>query len=111
MTRGHVRLSGIYGPLSCQDPRASGFQWSRGREAHIHQGMQGPVLDMETDLQMQFCKMEGSWFFTPVPVVCLPLGFQSFQAIRGQLFSMECLCPLLVCSCWSIGRDSELLTG
>lgn len=49
--------------------------------------------------------------FILIPVVCLLLGFPSFQAIHGQLFSMECLFSLLVCSCWSIGRDSELLTG
>lgn len=64
-------------------------------------------MDMETDLQVLLCKMEGRHrLYVPMSVVCLLPGFQSSQAICGQLFSMECLFPLPACSCWNIGMDS-----
>lgn len=52
------------------------------------------------------------WFSLLSPVaVSLAPGLQSSQAILGQLliFSMGYLFPLLICSCWDMGRNSELL--
>lgn len=79
--------------------------------------MKGCFVNMETHLQMLLEEWRAatdlsfgvsflSWWLPPCSLV-----FRISQAILGQLliFSMGCLFPLLKCSCWDIGRNSELL--
>ena len=74
-------------------------------------------VNMETHLQTLLNEWRVAtdlslWFSLLSPVaVSLAPGLQSSQAILGQLliFSMGYLFPLLICSCWDMGRNSELL--
>ena len=79
--------------------------------------MKGCFGNMETHLQTLLKEWRVAtdlslWFSLLSPVaVSLAPGLQSSQAILGQLliFSMGYLFPLLICSCWDMGRNSELL--